>query len=116
LVPFFNAGMIAVSVPSALTWAMDLFLRKVDHPQARDSYHVILKQDGVDVQIGSIGVQFEGWAWAIDNIIAMREAEANGSGKDRRDCMRQFRAAWERFSSDPARLTEFLHIKRKRLR
>ena len=30
--------------------------------------------------------------------------------------MRQFRAAWEKFSADPARLTEFLQAKRKRLR
>lgn len=32
------------------------------------------------------------------------------------DCMLQFRAAWDRLSSDPARLTEFLEMKRKRLR
>jgi len=37
-----------------------------------------------------------------------------GSGKDRMDCMRQFRAAWDRFSADQARLTEFLEMKRKR--
>jgi len=36
------------------------------------------------------------------------------SGKDRMDCMRQFRAAWDRFSADQARLTEFLEMKRKR--
>jgi len=29
--------------------------------------------------------------------------------------MRQFRAAWEKFSADPARLTEFIQAKRKRL-
>src|SRR6266478_1258448 len=38
------------------------------------------------------------------------------SCKDRKDCMRQFRAAWDRFSADPARLSEFLDMKRKRLR
>jgi hypothetical protein len=43
----------------------------------------------------------------------MREVDAEGTGKDRQDCMRQFRAAWERFSSDPARLTGFLEMKRK---
>ena len=36
------------------------------------------------------------------------------SGKDRMDCMRQFRGAWDRFSADQARLTEFLEMKRKR--
>ena len=39
-----------------------------------------------------------------------------GSGKDRMDCMRQFRAAWDRFSADQARLTEFLEMKRKSAR
>jgi len=46
----------------------------------------------------------------------LREVDAQGAGKDRKDCMRQFRAAWDRFSSDPARFTEFLEMKRKRLR
>src|SRR6266481_7867686 len=44
----------------------------------------------------------------------MKETEAQGTGTDRKDCMRQFRAAWDRFSSDPARLTEFLEVKRQR--
>jgi len=35
-----------------------------------------------------------------------------GEGKDRRDCMRQFRAAWDRFAADEANLTEFLNAKR----
>ena len=43
----------------------------------------------------------------------MREEDGEGGGKD---CMRQFRAAWDRFSADPARLSEFLETKRKRLR
>jgi hypothetical protein len=33
---------------------------------------------------------------------------------NRKDCMRQFRAAWDRFSADPTRLSEFLDVKRKR--
>jgi hypothetical protein len=33
-------------------------------------------------------------------------------GKDRRDCMRQFRAAWDRFAADEGNLTEFLNAKR----
>jgi hypothetical protein len=44
----------------------------------------------------------------------MRGEETEGSGKDRKDGMRQFPAAWDGFSSDPARLTEFLVMKRKR--
>jgi hypothetical protein len=50
-------------------------------------------------------------AWGIDCVIPMRGEETEGSGKDRRDCMPQFRAAWDRFSADPARLTEFLQMK-----
>ena len=38
---------------------MDLFLRKVIHPQAADNYRVILKDDGTEMEIGSIGVQFD---------------------------------------------------------
>ena len=60
-----------------------------------------------------IGVQFEGWHRGIDSIVPMREEDGEGGGKD---CMRQFRAAWDRFSADPARLSEFLETKRKRLR
>jgi hypothetical protein len=96
----------------------DLFLRKVDHPQARDNYRVILKADETEVEIGSIGTAFyvetaPTWVWAIDTVIPMREAESEGNGLDRKDCMRLFKAAWRRFCSDPARLTEFLEIKRR---
>jgi hypothetical protein len=45
----------------------------------------------------------------------MRDAKLQGTGKDRADCINKFRAASDRFSSDPARLTEFLEM-RKRLR
>jgi hypothetical protein len=98
---------------------MDLNLRKVLHPQAVDNYRVLLKDDGIEVEVGSIGIQHgsgatEAWVWAIDTVIPMREAEAQGSGKDCKDCMRRFRAAWDKFSADPARLTEFLQAKRKR--
>jgi hypothetical protein len=47
-------------------------------------------------------------------VLPMREMESEGNGKDRADCMRKFRAAWDRFAADPARLTEFLAMKRKR--
>jgi hypothetical protein len=95
-----------------------LYLRKVIHPQARDNYRVVLKDDGLEFEIGSIRSQHgngatEFWAWGID-IIPMWEAEAEGSGKDRKDCMRQFKAAWDRFGADPAQLAEFVQAKRKR--
>jgi hypothetical protein len=41
----------------------------------------------------------------------MRVLETQGEGKDRRDCMRHFRAAWDRFVADEANLTEFLNAK-----
>jgi hypothetical protein len=66
------------------------------------------------IEIGSIGVQFDGWSWAIDNAIPMREVEVEGKGKDRVDCMRRLRTAWDKFSTDRARLTEFLNVKRAR--
>jgi hypothetical protein len=31
---------------------MDLYLRKVDHPQARDGYRVILKDDEGEIELG----------------------------------------------------------------
>ena len=35
----------------------DLYLRKVVHPQALDNYRIILKYDGLEVEVGSIGIQ-----------------------------------------------------------
>ncbi len=56
---------------------MDLYLRKVVHPQARDNYRVILKDDGQEIEIGSIGIQHAAgartfWRWAIDTVVPMR--------------------------------------------
>jgi hypothetical protein len=63
---------------------MNLYLRKVIHPQARDNYCVILKLDGDEFEIGSIGVQFgTAWAWGIDTVIPMRALETQGEGRDR---------------------------------
>jgi hypothetical protein len=39
----------------------------------------------------------------INTVVPMREAE--GTGKNRAECMRQFRAAWDRFGADRAMLT-----------
>jgi len=74
---------------------MDLFFHKVIHPQARDNYRVLFKDDGVEIEVGSIGIQHgsgtaEGWVWGIDNIVPMREADSHGTGSDRKDCMKQF--------------------------
>jgi hypothetical protein len=62
---------------------MDLYLRKVLHPQAHDNYRVLLKDDGLEVEIGSIGIQHgsgatEARVWAIDTVIPM----PSGSGSD----------------------------------
>ena len=52
---------------------MKLYLRKVVHPQAHDNYRVVLKRDGDEFEIGSIGIQDgAAWAWAIDTVIPMR--------------------------------------------
>ena len=37
---------------------MDLYLRKVIHPQAHENYRVVLKRDEGEFEIGSIGIQF----------------------------------------------------------
>jgi hypothetical protein len=89
---------------------MDLYLRKVIHPQAHDNYRVIFKCDDGEFEIGSIGIQHEGvWSWGIDTVIPMRTFDTQGEGKDRRDCA----PAWERFAADEANLVEFLNAKRK---
>jgi hypothetical protein len=63
---------------------MDLFLRKVIHPQAHEKYRVLLKDNGVEIELGSIGVQFEGWHWGVDAVVPMREVDAEGSGRSSR--------------------------------
>jgi hypothetical protein len=59
---------------------------------------VIWKRDGEEIELGSIATQHRArstadhWAWAIDTVIPMRDYESRGYGRDRRDCMRLFRA------------------------
>jgi hypothetical protein len=97
----------------------DLYLRKVTgHPQAVDNYRVIVKRDGDETEIGSIGIQnlsggHAGWRWGIDTVVPMRDIDSEGEGRDRADCMRQFKAAWQRFSDDAERLAVFMAEKRK---
>lgn len=97
---------------------MKLLLRREKHPQATDNYRVIAEIDGAEVEVGSIGTNFRAepqlvWTWGIDTVIPMREIESEGSGTDRTDCARRFRAAWDRFCQDEARLAKFLDIKRR---
>ena len=92
------------------------FFAKSSIPRHATNYRVIVKNDDVEIEVGSIGVQFDGWHWGIDSIVPMTKEDAEGSGKDRADCMQQFRAAWDKFSADPARLSDFLETKRKWLR
>lgn len=97
---------------------MNLFLRKVNSPQASNNFRVIAEIDGTEVEIGSIGMTFHagpqpGWTWGIDTVIPMRELESEGQGSDQKDCMRKFRAAWDRFCQDEGRLAEFLEAKRR---
>ena len=82
---------------------MTLYLRKVIHPQADGNYRVILKLDEGEFEIGAIGIRHRAaWSWGIDTVIPMQALETQGKGKNRRDCMRQFKAAWERFAADEA--------------
>ena len=98
---------------------MDLYLRKSEHGQrSPDIYRVILKDDGDEVEIGSISVQHSASAqyyskWAIDTVIPMRADQTQGRGTDRADCMRKFKEAWARFAADDANLTMFLAEKRR---
>jgi hypothetical protein len=98
---------------------MDLYLRKSDHGLlGPEIYRVILKDDGDEVEIGSISAQHSAgaeyyWKWAIDTVIPMRTHQTQGRGADRADCMRKFKEAWTRFTDDEANLTMFLAEKRR---
>jgi hypothetical protein len=97
---------------------MELYLRKVDHPQARDNYRVILKTETEEFSIGSIGLQTftsqdTGWTWAIDTVIPLRAHISQGRGTDRRDCMTRFKKAWQDHCREPGWLEEFLAMKRR---
>jgi hypothetical protein len=74
----------------------------------------VLKLDEGEFEIGSIGIQHgAAWRWGIDTVIPMRVPETQGEGSDRRDWMKQFKAAWERFAADEANLVEFMNAKRR---
>ena len=99
---------------------MDLYLRKVAHQQAHENYRVVLKDEAGEIEIGSIGPQHEAgavrrWRWGIDTVIPMREADQGGYGADLKDCQKRFKVAWNKFAEDPARLADFMRVKRQRL-
>jgi hypothetical protein len=98
---------------------MALFLRQVSgHPRVTDAFRVIHKSlDGTETEIGSIGLhtgshhrQF--WHWGIDTVLPRQSFKTDGEARDRNDAMAQFKAVWEVFASEPARLAGFLEAKR----
>jgi hypothetical protein len=96
-----------------------LYLRKVQHPQAADNYRVILRTEhDNEFEIGSIGVQTftsgdTAWTWGIDTVMPMLDHQSEGRGKNRMDCMDEFRAAWESHCARAGWRDEFLAMKRK---
>jgi hypothetical protein len=93
-----------------------LRLRNVaGHAQAQDAYRVVY--DGIE--IGSIGKQQGAqqrvfWLWAVDTVLPRQSFATRGEGRDREDCMAQFKATWDVFISEPARLASFMEAKRSR--
>jgi hypothetical protein len=70
-------------------------------------------------RMGTAGATFHAgpdpvWVWAIDTVIPMRENDQMGHGADRKDCQAKFKAAWDKLAADPARLAEFMRMKRAR--
>jgi hypothetical protein len=64
---------------------MDLYLRKIDHPQAQDNYRANLKYDRDKFEIGSIGIAtFTStdtvWTWGIDTVLPLRAHQSEGRG------------------------------------
>jgi hypothetical protein len=59
---------------------MNLYLRKVIHPQVHENYRVVLKLDDDEFEIGSIGIQFgAAWAWRIDTVIPKGAPQVDSS-------------------------------------
>jgi hypothetical protein len=95
-----------------------LFLRQVrSHPRVTDAFRVIHKAAGEEIEIGSIGVQTglrqrQFWHWGIDSVLPRQPFATAGEARDRDDAMAQFKAVWDVFASEPARLPSFLDAKR----
>jgi hypothetical protein len=86
--------------------AEPLILRKVDHPHARDAFHVIWN----GIKVVSTGLQqatgqrtFWRW-WIFDAGRPYRELTMSGDTMSRDDAMTAFRQAWNEFAAEPDRL------------
>jgi hypothetical protein len=98
---------------------MDLYLREVDHTQARDNYRVVLKIDDEEIHIGSVGLKtftsdHTAWTWGIDTVVPLRAHQSEGHGIDLKQCTTSFRAAWEFHCEEDGWLDDFLAMKRQR--
>ena len=47
----------------------------------------------------------------IDTVLPKQRFATEGRGYDREDCMKQFKAVWKVFASDPERLAAFIEGK-----
>jgi hypothetical protein len=86
---------------------MDLYLRKVDHTQARYNFRVVLKIDDEEIDIGSVGLKtftsdHTAWTWGTDTVVPLRAHQSEGNGTDLKQCKNSFRAAWEFHCEDEA--------------
>lgn len=94
---------------------MDLFLRRVHHPQARNNYRVVVKLDDGEIEVGSIGIQTTNtgsmWVWGLDAAVPIK-IRSEGTGKGVGQCMRRFRVAWDQFAANEINLRAFLKTKR----
>lgn len=98
-----------------------LYLRKVtSHLHAPNAYRVVLKlNDGTDVELGSVGEQVGNsqrrfWAWGLDTVLPTQSFPTDGEAPDRESAMAAFKAMWDRYASDAARLDAFIRMKRQR--
>ena len=84
-----------------------------------NAYRVVFTaDDGREYQVGSIGQQTSTrqrvyWHWGIDTVLPRQAFATAGEASDRDDAMKQFKAVWEVFASEPERLAKFLDGYRK---
>jgi hypothetical protein len=96
----------------------DLYLRKVAQIARRENYRVILKLDGEEFEIGSIGIKTftssdTAWTWGIDTVLPMCTHQSEGCGADRNDCMVRFSRDWDNHCAEAGWLDAFLAMKRR---
>jgi hypothetical protein len=85
---------------------------QVRSPQAPDSYRVIMKDNGEDIETGSIGTRFGEWRWGIDKAIPMREFESEGTGKNLPGCQKTIPRGMGTARERRSPLKDFIKIKR----